>query len=72
MGVDELPWPCGLVIGAEGKGVRPLVRKNCDARVRIPIEGGVVSSLNASVAAAILLHGVRRDHVRDSFEGSEA
>ena len=57
--VDELPRPCCLVIGAEGRGVRPLVLRNCDARVRIPIEEGVVSSLNASVAAAILLHGLR-------------
>ena len=65
LGVDELPWPCGLVIGAEGKGVRPLVRKNCDARVRIPIEGGVVSSLNASVAAAILLHGLCGNRMAD-------
>ncbi len=63
LGVDELPWPCGLVIGAEGRGVRPLVLKNCDARVRIPIEEGVVSSLNASVAAAILLHGVCSNRV---------
>ena len=59
LGVDELPRPCCLVIGAEGRGVRPLVLKTCDARVRIPIEEGVVSSLNASVAAAILLHGLR-------------
>ncbi len=59
LGVDELPRPCCLVIGAEGRGVRPLVLRNCDARVRIPIEEGVVSSLNASVAAAILLHGLR-------------
>ena len=58
LGVDELPRPCCLVIGAEGRGVRPLVLRNCDARVRIPIEEGVVSSLNASVAAAILLHGL--------------
>ncbi len=59
LGLDDLPWPCALVIGAEGRGVRPLVGRNCDARVRIPIEGGVVSSLNASVAAAILLYAVR-------------
>lgn len=58
LGVDELPRPCLLVIGAEGRSVRPLVLRNCDARVRIPIEEGVVSSLNASVAAAILLHGL--------------
>ena len=58
LGVDELPRPCCLVVGAEGRGVRPLVLRNCDARVKIPIEEGVVSSLNASVAAAILLHGL--------------
>lgn len=62
LGVDELPRPCCLVIGAEGRGVRPLVLKNCDVRVRIPIKEGVVSSLNASVAAAILLHGLRENH----------
>ena len=65
LGVDELPRPCCLVIGAEGRGVRPLVLKHCDARVRIPIQEGVVSSLNASVAAAILLHGVRENRVVD-------
>ena len=59
LGADELPRPCCLVVGAEGRGVRPLVLKNCDLRVRIPMEEGVVSSLNASVAAAILLQGVR-------------
>ena len=59
LGVDPLPRPCCLIIGAEGRGVRPLVRRRCDARVRIPVEAGAVSSLNASVAAAILLHGVR-------------
>ncbi len=60
LGVDAPPLPCGLVIGSEGGGVRPLVRKNCDARVRIPMDQGAVSSLNASVAAAILLYDLRR------------
>lgn len=59
LGLDALPWPCALVVGAEGRGVRPLVGRSCDARVRIPIEGGAVSSLNASVAAAILLYALR-------------
>ncbi len=58
LGADDLPRPCGLVIGAEGRGVRPLVRRTCDLGLRIPIAGGVVSSLNASVAAAILLHAL--------------
>jgi 23S rRNA (guanosine2251-2'-O)-methyltransferase len=44
-----------LVIGSEGKGMRPLVRKQCAVIARIPI-GGPVASLNASVAAGIALH----------------
>lgn len=43
-----------LVIGSEGEGIRPLVRKTCDGLFSIPMRGGV-SSLNASVAAGIAL-----------------
>ena len=43
-----------LVIGAEGGGLAPLVRRECDYLVRIPMRGRT-ESLNASVAAAILL-----------------
>jgi 23S rRNA (guanosine2251-2'-O)-methyltransferase len=45
-----------LVIGSEGDGLRRLVREKCDELVRIPSKGNV-QSLNASVAAAILIHG---------------
>ena len=48
-----------LVFGAEGKGVRPLVRRACDATVSIPLSGRV-ESLNVSVAAALLLYEARR------------
>jgi 23S rRNA (guanosine2251-2'-O)-methyltransferase len=48
-----------LVLGAEGKGVRPLVRRTCDATVAIPLAGRV-GSLNVSVAAAVLLYEARR------------
>lgn len=44
-----------IVMGSEGKGLRPLVRKNCDAIVKIPMTGSV-ESLNVSNAAAIALY----------------
>ena len=48
-----------LVIGGEGEGIRPLVRKQCDVVMSIPQYGGV-SSLNASVAGGIALFGMAR------------
>jgi 23S rRNA (guanosine2251-2'-O)-methyltransferase len=48
-----------LVLGAEGKGLRPLVRRACDDAVAIPL-AGQVESLNVSVAAALLLYEARR------------
>ena len=43
-----------LVLGAEGKGIRPLVRRACDAEIGIPLAGRV-DSLNVSVAAGLAL-----------------
>lgn len=51
--------PLCLVVGSEGKGLRPLIRKSCDILLRIPMWGHV-GSLNASVAAALALYEVRR------------
>lgn len=48
-----------LVIGGEGRGIRPLVAQHCDGRIHIPMKGKV-SSLNASVAAGVLLYEVLR------------
>jgi 23S rRNA (guanosine2251-2'-O)-methyltransferase len=48
-----------LVIGGEGEGIRPLVRKQCDVSMAIPQYGGV-NSLNASVAGGIALFEMAR------------
>jgi 23S rRNA (guanosine2251-2'-O)-methyltransferase len=48
-----------VVIGAEGSGISPVVRKECDFLVRIPLFGSV-GSLNASVAAGVLFFEIRR------------
>jgi len=53
-----------LVIGGEGRGLRPVVRKQCDALCSIPMIGPI-DSMNASVAAGILFYEVvrqRREH----------
>jgi 23S rRNA (guanosine2251-2'-O)-methyltransferase len=59
---QDLTGPVVLVIGSEGEGIRPLVRKACDALVSIPMQGGV-NSLNASVAGGILLFEVVRQRL---------
>lgn len=53
---------CGsiaIVIGSEGRGVSSLVRKKCDFVVSLPMRGKI-NSLNASVAAGVLMYEVRR------------
>lgn len=46
-----------LVIGNEGKGISPLVAKDCDVIVSLPMKGKI-NSLNASVAAGILMYEI--------------
>lgn len=55
----DLSGGVALVFGAEGRGLRPLVARSCDALVSIPIFGNV-ASLNVSVAAALLLYEAKR------------
>lgn len=50
----DLTGPCALVIGSEGEGLARLVKDECDLMVRIPMKGKI-SSLNAGVAAALIM-----------------
>ncbi len=58
---DEIDYtiPVAIIIGNEGRGIKDLVRKNCDFVARIPMIGEV-NSLNASVAAGIMIYEVLR------------
>jgi 23S rRNA (guanosine2251-2'-O)-methyltransferase len=58
----DLNLPLGLVVGAEGKGLRRLTREHCDFLVKIPMFGQV-ESLNLSVAAGVLLFEAVRQRV---------
>jgi 23S rRNA (guanosine2251-2'-O)-methyltransferase len=55
----DLDGGVAFVLGAEGRGLRPLVRRACDGIVSIPLAGRI-ESLNVSVAAALLLYEARR------------
>ena len=56
----DFAQPCALVIGSEGKGLRRMVQKRCDALLQIPMAAESVGSFNASVAAGIVLYEVFR------------
>ena len=51
-----------IVIGNEGRGVSPLVKERCDGTVTIPM-AGEIESLNAGVAAALLMYEVARERL---------
>src|SRR5581483_5143191 len=56
---DEIDYnmDCALVLGAEGSGLHEMVRKKCDFLISIPMQGHV-SSLNVSVAAAVVMYEI--------------
>ena len=59
----NLKGSIAIVVGSEGKGIRPLIKKTCDQVVSIPMSGNV-ESLNVSVATAITLFEIKRQRER--------
>ena len=55
----NLTGPIAIVIGSEGYGMSRLVKENCDDLIKIPMKGKI-TSLNASVSAAIIMYEVVR------------
>jgi 23S rRNA (guanosine2251-2'-O)-methyltransferase len=53
--------PACIVVGSEGEGIRPLVRRECDILISIPM-AGTLDSLNSSVAAAVILFEAMRQN----------
>jgi len=59
----DLDGPVALVVGGEEKGIRPLVKRHCDALVSIP-QRGRLNSLNVSVAGGIAMYTVFQKRIR--------
>jgi 23S rRNA (guanosine2251-2'-O)-methyltransferase len=60
---SDLKGPIALVVGSEGEGMGKLIREKCDFVVNIPMQGEI-SSLNASVAAAIVMYEILKQRGR--------
>jgi 23S rRNA (guanosine2251-2'-O)-methyltransferase len=58
----DLRIPACFVVGSEGKGIRPLVRKQCDVLTSIPMAGSL-DSLNSSVAAGVIMFEALRQNL---------
>jgi 23S rRNA (guanosine2251-2'-O)-methyltransferase len=57
--IVDLKGRIALVMGGEGKGLRPIIKQACDRLIRIPGQGHI-DSFNVSVAAGIILYEIRR------------
>ena len=56
---ENLNKPIAVVIGSEGKGIKPTIKNMCDGILTLPLKGNV-NSLNASVACGIVIFEVLR------------
>lgn len=60
---SDFRGPVGLVIGSEGRGISKLTKEKCDVLVKIPMKGKI-TSLNASVAAGIIMYEVLKQKIK--------
>lgn len=60
---SDLKGPCALVVGSEGKGIGKLTKQKCDVLVKIPMKGKI-TSLNASVAAGIIMYEISKQRMQ--------
>ena len=58
----DLTGPIALVVGGEGSGISRLVKEKCDGLLTLPMQGKI-NSLNASVAASILMYEAARQRL---------
>jgi 23S rRNA (guanosine2251-2'-O)-methyltransferase len=58
----DLKGPVALVVGSEGRGMSRLVREKCDFVLSLPMQGNI-NSLNASVAAGIVMYEISRQRL---------
>jgi 23S rRNA (guanosine2251-2'-O)-methyltransferase len=63
--VTDFSVPACVVIGGEGQGIRPLVRRQCDVLISIPM-AGMLDSLNSSVAAGIIMFEMLRQTISEA------
>ncbi|MFO7245485.1 MAG: 23S rRNA (guanosine(2251)-2'-O)-methyltransferase RlmB [Thermaerobacter sp.] len=66
----SLTGPLALVVGSEGRGIPPLVRRHCDFAVRIPMRGRI-QALNAAVAGALIMFEIARQRALSAAGGTE-
>lgn len=57
LSTPDYAGPVALVMGSEGQGIRPLVRKACDFLISVPMRGEV-ASLNVAVATGVILYAI--------------